>query len=150
MNGGSYMACRKIQMLLEVWDRISLKDQEDTFGRKKISGAAYGKVNENDSVDVKQLPNNSHVRVGKESGQQIFRRAFSYTDGLDQTTGNMNAGLMFISFQKNPEVQLFPMLKKLSQIDTLNEYTKHIGSALFAIPGGIRKGDYLAQSLLES
>ncbi|MGG5254109.1 iron uptake transporter deferrochelatase/peroxidase subunit [Neobacillus sp. SM06] len=149
MNGGSYMACRKIQMMLEVWDRSSFKNQEDTFGRKKSSGAAYGKLNEHDAVDVTQLPFNSHVRIAKETGQQIFRRAYSYTDGMDPTTGNLNAGLMFISYQKNPETQFIPMLRKLSQFDMLNEYTKHIGSALFAVPGGIRKGEYLAQRLLE-
>ncbi|KAB2328731.1 deferrochelatase/peroxidase EfeB [Cytobacillus depressus] len=150
MKNGTYMAFRKILMTLEIWDRTSLKSQEDTFGRKKMSGAAYGRVNEHDSVDLSQLPANSHVRLAKESGQQIFRRAYSYTDGIDQTTGHMSAGLAFISFQKNPEVQLIPMLKKLSQVDLLNEYTKHIGSAMFAIPGGINQGEYLAKNLLES
>lgn len=150
MTGGSYMAVRKIQMMLESWDRSSLKSQEDTFGRNKKTGAAYGKAKEHDSVDLSQLPRDSHTRVAKETGQEIFRRAYSYTEGMDPTTGNINAGLMFISYQKDPDTQFLPMLKKLSQVDRLNEYTKHIGSAMFAIPGGIRKGEYIAQNLLEA
>ncbi|MFS0780434.1 iron uptake transporter deferrochelatase/peroxidase subunit [Bacillus sp. 1P06AnD] len=150
MAGGTYMACRKIMMMIEMWDRTSLKSQEDTFGRKKLSGAGYGKVKEHDAVDTKQMPINAHTRVAKETGQQIYRRAYSYTDGIDQLTGNMDSGLMFICFQKDPSMQFVPMLKKLAESDALNEYIKHIGSGLFACPKGIRKGTYLAQDLFES
>ena len=51
MMGGTYMAYRKIRMLLEVWDRSSLQDQEDTFGRHKESGAAYGMKDEFDTAN---------------------------------------------------------------------------------------------------
>jgi deferrochelatase/peroxidase EfeB len=149
LKGGTYMAYRKIRMFLEVWDRSSLKDQEDTFGRKKLSGAPYGKVHEHDEVDMAKLPTDSHVRLTHSTGQKIFRRAYSYTDGIDQKTGNVKAGLLFISFQANPDKQLIPMLRLLSRKDALNEYTKHIGSALFACPRGVRQGEYIAQSLLE-
>ncbi|RDI45918.1 iron uptake transporter deferrochelatase/peroxidase subunit [Falsibacillus pallidus] len=149
MIGGTYMAIRKIKMFLEVWDRSSLKDQEDTFGRKKDSGAAYGNVKEHQEVNAEKLPANSHVRLAKSMKQEIFRRGYSYTDGIDQKTGSINAGLFFISFQQNPDKQFIPMLKLMSQKDKLNEYTKHIGSALFACPGGIKKGQYMAQGILE-
>ncbi|XYJ24008.1 hypothetical protein ACSE3M_09140 [Bacillus velezensis] len=42
MTGGTYMAFRKIKMFLDIWDRSSLKEQEDTFGRVKSSGAPFG------------------------------------------------------------------------------------------------------------
>ncbi|SDM84494.1 deferrochelatase/peroxidase EfeB [Fictibacillus solisalsi] len=150
MNGGSYMAFRKIKMFLEVWDRSSLKDQEDTFGRKKESGAPYGKINEHDKVNPIQMPPDSHTAIAKRTGQQIYRRAYSYTDGVDPKTGYVDAGLLFISYQKNPAEQFIPMLKKMSKADKLNEYTQHIGSAMFAMPRGIKKGEYIGQPLFDS
>ncbi len=150
MHGGSYMAFRKIKMFLEVWDRSSLKDQEDTFGRKKESGAPYGKINEHDKVNPMQMPPDAHTAIAKRSGQQMYRRAYSYTDGVDSKTGYVDAGLMFISYQKNPDEQFVPMLKMMSKADKLNEYTQHIGSALFAVPRGIKKGEYIGQPLFSN
>ncbi|MBE6183906.1 MAG: deferrochelatase/peroxidase EfeB [Bacillus sp. (in: Bacteria)] len=149
MQNGSYLGYRKIQMLIEIWDRSSLQDQEDTFGRKKASGAAYGKKHEFDPVNVKKMPADAHVRLAKETGQQIHRRAYSYTLGMDSKTGTVNAGLLFICFTQNPEKQMIPMLKVLGEKDALNEYTKHIGSAMFACPGGLKQGMYFGQTILE-
>jgi deferrochelatase/peroxidase EfeB len=150
MRGGTYMAYRKVRMLLEVWDRSSLTDQEDTFGRHKESGAPYGKVGEYASVDASKMPIGAHVRLAKEAGTQIHRRAYSFTDGIDPRTGNVNAGLLFISFQRNPDEQFIPLLRLMQSKDALNEYTSHVASGLFACPGGIREGQYIGQSILES
>lgn len=150
MRGGTYMAYRKVRMFLEVWDRSSLADQEDTFGRYKESGAAYGTKGEFDKPDPSKMPIASHVRLAKESKQLIHRRGYSYTDGVDPRTGNVNAGLLFISYQRNPDEQLLPMLKLMQSKDALNEYVSHIASGLFACPGGLREGQYIGQSILES
>lgn len=150
LQGGSYMAYRKIRMLLEVWDRSSLTDQQDTFGRFKESGAAYGKKGEFDTPDPSLMPVGSHVRLAKESKQLIHRRGYSYTDGVDPRTGNVNAGLLFISYQRNPDEQLIPMLKLMQSQDLLNEYILHVGSGLFACPGGLREGQYIGQNILEA
>lgn len=150
MTGGTYMAFRKIKMFLDIWDRSSLKEQEDTFGRVKSSGAPFGQKKENDPVKLNQIPADSHVSVAKSTGRQILRRAFSYTDGIDPKTGYVDAGLLFICFQKDPDRQFVPMLKALAAKDALNEYTQTIGSSLFACPGGCKKGEYIAQRLLES
>nr|WP_281367818.1 Dyp-type peroxidase [Saccharibacillus deserti] len=149
MRGGSYLAYRKIRMLLEVWDRSSLKDQEDTFGRHKDSGAAYGRSGEFDAVSPAELPADSHVRLAKQDGAQMHRRAYSYTGGIDARTGNVDAGLLFLSYQRNPDKQFVPMLRLMSRTDKLNEYTSHIASGLFACPGGWKPGEYVGQRLLE-
>lgn len=149
MKGGSYMAYRKIRMLLEVWDRSSLKAQEDTFGRAKVSGAAYGAEGEFDPVQTSALPPTSHVALAKQSGQAIHRRAYSYTGAIDPRTGQLDAGLLFLSYQRNPQEQFIPMLRLMQSNDKLNEYTQHIGSAMYACPGGIVEGQYIGQALLE-
>ncbi|MCR8657597.1 iron uptake transporter deferrochelatase/peroxidase subunit [Paenibacillus endoradicis] len=149
MQGGTYLAYRKISMLLEVWDRSSLTDQEDTFGRYKESGAPYSKNAEFDMVNTAALPLNSHVRLAKESKQLIHRRAYSYTDGIDARTGNVNAGLLFISYQKNPEKQFIPMLRMMQNQDLLNEYAVHIASGMYACPAGLKEGQYIGQAILE-
>ena len=46
------MVVRRIRMLLEVWDRSTLADQEATIGRVKGSGAPIGKNREHDVVDL--------------------------------------------------------------------------------------------------
>lgn len=114
---------------------------------KKISGAAYGNLGEFDQVDLQKFPEDAHVRLAKSTGKEIFRRPYSYTDHVDPTTGQAQDGLLFLSFQKNPQASFLPMLQLLSKKDALNEYTQHIGSALFACPHGIKPGDYLAHDL---
>ncbi|XYJ24237.1 Dyp-type peroxidase [Bacillus velezensis] len=74
--------------------------------------------------------------------RQILRRAFSYTDGIDPKTGYVDAGLLFICFQKDPDRQFVPMLKALAAKDALNEYTQTIGSSLFACPGAVKRRIY--------
>ncbi len=113
-------------------------------------GRAFRTKKETDPVKLNQIPADSHVSVAKSTGRQILRRAFSYTDGIDPKTGYVDAGLLFICFQKDPDRQFVPMLKALAAKDALNEYTQTIGSSLFACPGGCKKGEYIAQRLLES
>jgi deferrochelatase/peroxidase EfeB len=38
---------------------------------------------------------------------------------------------------------------RLGAHDALNEYIKHVGSGLWAVPGGIRPGGYVGQALFE-
>ncbi|EAD2660493.1 deferrochelatase/peroxidase EfeB [Listeria monocytogenes] len=148
MRNGSYLGYRKIQMLIEIWDRSSLLDQEDTFGRKKVSGAPYHKKHEHDKVDPSKLPADSHVRLAKDTKQQMHRRAYSYTNGIDKSTGTIDAGLLFICFTQNPAKQFLPMLSIMGKMDKLNEYTVPIGSAMFACQGGLAPGEVFGEKLL--
>ena len=42
-----------------------------------------------------------------------------------------------------------PIQRSLGSSDALNEYIKHTSSAVFAVPGGVRPGGYVAQGLFE-
>lgn len=153
---GTYLVVRRIQMYIEVWDRSTLKDQEETFGRYRDSGAPLGKKTEFDSVDLKLkdekgkfvIPETSHVRQAKGDGKQVMlRRPYSYTNGMDIKTGSFDAGLLFISFQRKPSKQFIPVQERLAKMDKLNEYTVHRGSAIFACLPGISKGGFIGDTL---
>ena len=156
MKNGTYLIVRRVQMHLETWDRTSLREQENTFGRHRDSGAPFGAVDEFDPVDLELkddkgnlvIPEDCHVRLAKEVGEEIYRRAFSYANGIDPRTGQFDAGLLFISFQKDPQ-QFIKVQKNLGTKDKLNEYITHVGSGLFAILPGVEEGGYLGQSLFE-
>lgn len=157
MQGGSYLVARIIQMHLETWDRTSLKDQEATFGRQRDSGAPIGKQKEFDSFDVEEkdingayiIPDTSHVHLARKSGTQMLRRSFSYASGVLTKTGTHDAGLLFISFQKDP-AQFIKVQNSLGRMDKMNEYITHRGSALFACFPGVQKGSYLGEALFNA
>ena len=46
------------------------------------------------------------------------------------------AGLIFVAFQKDPDVQFTPVQQRLDEIDRLNEWTTAIGSAVYWIAPG--------------
>jgi deferrochelatase/peroxidase EfeB len=158
MRGGSYMVTRRIRMLLEVWDRSSLEDQEQTIGRRKYSGAPLGESDEFDPLDLDAerdgqpvIPADAHVRLASpqvNSGERILRRGYSFTDGVDESLGELEAGLFFIAFQRDPEKQFVAIQRRLGSHDALNEYISHVGSAIFAVPPGARPGGYVGETLL--
>jgi deferrochelatase/peroxidase EfeB len=157
MRGGTYMVTRRIRMLLEVWDRASLQDQERTIGRHKYSGAPLGGGEEFEPLPLEAqrnghpvIPVDAHVRLAsakENDGARILRRGYSFTDGVDESLGELEAGLFFISFQRDPE-QFVAIQRRLGSLDALNEYIKHVGSALFAVPPGASPGGYVGASLL--
>ncbi|WP_420539292.1 iron uptake transporter deferrochelatase/peroxidase subunit [Paenibacillus polymyxa] len=156
MGDGSYMAVRRIRMRVEVWDRSTLGDQEDTFGRHRSSGAPLGKSKEFDKLDLaatspegKPLtPPTSHVALAHGDGSiNILRRSYSYSSGLDKQTGQLDAGLLFISYQRDLFKQFVHIQEKLARNDKLNEYIVHKGSAVFACFPGVSQGGYIGDTL---
>ena len=80
--------------------------------------------------------------------QKILRRGYSYTDGIDSTTGLLDAGLFFIAFQQDPHRQFVTIQRQLGRHDLLNEYIRHTGSAVFAVPPGLSAaGDWWGKQL---
>ncbi len=159
MAGGTYLVARRIRMLIEVWDRVSLGEQEASIGRHKYSGAPIGKEGEFDPVDLEAREENgeplitadAHVRLARQSEEEkIFRRGYSFTDGFDAERGQLDAGLFFISFQRDPHKQFIPLQERLAANDRLNEYIRHTASALFACPPGARQGGYVGETLFAS
>lgn len=147
MDGGSYLVTRKIRMMIETWDRTSLVEQEAIVGRAKGSGAPLGRADEFDEPDFAVLgadgepviPEVAHVRLAhptQNNGIRLLRRGYNFVDGSDGL-GRLNAGLFFISYQRDPHKQFVPVQTQLARHDIMNEYIRHVSSGLFACPPGV-------------
>lgn len=160
MRGGSYLVSRRIRMLIEAWDRTFLQEQENVFGRTKDTGAPIGGDHEMDDIDLDAtgpdgnplIPVDAHIRLASPEvnrAERILRRGYSFTDGFDYTRGQLDAGLFFIAFQRDPREQFVPLQTRLGNNDRLNEYILHTSSGLFAVPAGIRdEGGYFGDGLI--
>ncbi|MFG2417429.1 iron uptake transporter deferrochelatase/peroxidase subunit, partial [Streptomyces goshikiensis] len=143
MTGGSYLVARRIRMHIETWDRTPLQEQEDIFGRDKAEGAPVGKPREHDAPFLKAMKPDAHVRLAhpdSNDGATILRRGYSFTDGTDGL-GRLDAGLFFLAYQRDVRKGFVRIQRALSKSDSLNEYIQHVGSAVFAVPPGVRDTD---------
>jgi deferrochelatase/peroxidase EfeB len=157
MAGGSYLIARRIQILFDVWDATSLEGQERAIGRKKASGAPLGSQEEHDVVDlaaksngVPTIPTDAHIRLAHpeyNDGRRILRRGYSYSEPSESGSGQIDAGLFFICFQRDPQRQFVPLQRRLAASDALNRHVLHTASAIFACPPGAKPGEFIGEGL---
>ncbi|MGW0765887.1 iron uptake transporter deferrochelatase/peroxidase subunit [Streptomyces sp. NPDC002676] len=159
MANGSYAVVRRIRMLLDDWEKLSLAAQEAVIGRRKDNGAPLSGGGETTAMDLEKtdakgqyvVPLNAHARISRpdrNGGAAMLRRPFSYHDGID-ADGTPDAGLLFICWQADPLRGFVPVQRKLDRGDALSEFVRHEASGLFAVPGGAAEGEYVGQRLLE-
>ena len=91
---------------------------------------------------------NSTPRHVEEICEAILRRGYSFSDGLDPSTGELDVGLFFLCFQRDPRTQFVPVQRRLASSDALSRYVVHTSSALFACPPGLGGGDDWGTALL--
>ncbi|MET7696285.1 iron uptake transporter deferrochelatase/peroxidase subunit [Streptomyces sp. NPDC005485] len=159
MAGGSYAVVRRIRMLLDDWEKLSGKAQEDVIGRKKSDGAPLSGGTETTPMDLEKtgadnkliVPIDAHSRITRpdqNGGAAMLRRPFSFHDGID-ADGVPDAGLLFVCWQADPVRGFVPVQRKLDRGDALSRFIRHESSGLFAVPGGAAQGEYVGQRLLE-
>ncbi len=64
--------------------------------------------------------------------------------------GNLlyDAGLFFVSYQRDPRSGFIKIFENMAKLDALNQFTTHTGSGLFACPAGVRcEGEFIGQRL---
>ncbi|MCU1748011.1 iron uptake transporter deferrochelatase/peroxidase subunit [Pseudomonas sp. 6D_7.1_Bac1] len=169
MKEGSYVVVRRIRIALEHWDKTELGFQEEVVGRYKANGAPLGKAHEFDPLDLNAedkdgnpvIPANAHARLSsaaQNDGAQILRRAYSYNDGVGFYAERwppwrqgimLDAGLFFIAYQRDPRTGFIKLNKKLATEDIMNQFTTHVGSAIFACPPGVTEGSFIGAKLFE-
>ena len=159
LAGGSYLVARRINMRIEVWDRQPLEDQESFIGRTKDSGAPLSGGTEFTEPDFSMpghdgpvIPVDSHVRLVHpdfNDGVRLLRRGYNFVDGSTDL-GVLDAGLFFLAYVRDPDTHFVPVQTKMAANDAMMEYLKVTGSALFAVPSGIRPGEYVGQALFDA
>ncbi|WJV57819.1 iron uptake transporter deferrochelatase/peroxidase subunit [Pectobacteriaceae bacterium C111] len=153
---GCYQVVRKIKMHIENWDTDRVSDQNNIFGRHKVSGAPLSGEKEFDTPDFDKtdsegnliIPAKSHISLAaheNNQGTKILRRSYNYTDGLNNMA-QLDAGLLFISYQKDP-AQFEKLQTKLGASDAMNEYISHIGSGIFFVPPAPKEGSYIGAEM---
>ena len=72
----------------------------------------------------------------------------SFIDAIDPVARELDAGLFFICFQKDPRKQFILIQRALSERDALVQYLEPTGSAIFACPRGVAAGHRWGHGLL--
>ncbi|WP_158812653.1 iron uptake transporter deferrochelatase/peroxidase subunit [Methylocapsa sp. S129] len=170
MRGGSYLVVRRARIALEHWDRVQVAFQEQTFGRKKLSGAPLGADGEFDPIDLDAkdpdgnpvVPENSHVRLAHQAsleGSRVLRRSYSYNDGANITAERwppwrqgmeFDAGLIFMCYQRDLRTGFIKIFERMSRFDMMNQFVTNTGGGHFACPAGAAKGEFIGQRLFEA
>ena len=142
LRGGTYMVTRRIRMLIEVWDRASLDDQEQTIGRRKESGAPFGRKDEFDPVSLSRTPaRRAHPPGGAERERRsphppprllVHRR-------MDVELGQLDAGLFFISYQNDP-ASFVELQRRLARVGRAQRVHQAHGQRALRLPAGNAAG----------
>ena len=154
--GGTQLVFRRIAMQLNTWDMLGVPAKEEVIGRRLADGSPLTGSAESDVPDLnarhpnglKVIPDFAHIRRAAPAapGERIFRRPFSY-EGRLEPDGTPRVGLLWSAYQRSIEQQFLPIQRRLEELDLLNKWTTPVGSAVFAIPGGVRPGEVLAEAL---
>lgn len=158
--GGSCFCMRKIHQMMEVWDEISLSEQEVITGRDKVEGAPLSGGTEFTEPDFSARDEDGNLMIAPDShvatvhpdnngGRRMLRRGYNYIEGNNEL-GRLVGGLVFIAFVRNPETNFIPILAKMST-DQMTEYLQHQATGLWIVPPGITgTQEYIGQQLFEA
>lgn len=153
--GGTLLVLRRIEMDLDGWDQLGTNTKEEVIGRRLSNGAPLTGEREEDFPDLaarhpsglKVIPDFAHIRrAAPIEGERIFRRPFSYSAGVSES-GEAKVGLLWTAYQRDIRLQYLPIQRRLEELDLLNSWTTPIGSAEFAIAGGVEPGKIIAERL---
>ncbi len=155
MTGGTTMVLRRIRFGMDDWDKMSENVKGKVIGRDLESGDPLSGGDSKTPMDFQAMDpdgdepaigENAHARLAfTDNNQGIVRRGYNYDDGM--AAGARDVGLIFVSFQA--EIERYLRIQEvLAGVDSLNQWTTPIGSALFVVPPGAKEGGWIGETIL--
>lgn len=165
LNNSCIMVVRRIALDLNNWEELDTDERSMVIGRDYHTGAPLsGGDSEFDEEDMDAVDDSgeylihrqSHLALSREQdgrpSDALRRRAFAYEDQPGEPGfpfEGPNVGLVWVAFQKNPDNQFSAIQARLDRGDLLNEWNRHIGSAVYWIAPGTTPDSYWGQELIE-
>ncbi|WP_305094081.1 Dyp-type peroxidase [Prescottella sp. R16] len=157
MAGGTSIVIRRIHLDLDGWDELDTPVRDEVMGRRQSTGAPLTGESEFDAPDfgavnaggLPIIPEFSHIARARPMAvdERFLRRGYNYDEHPDGT-GISDSGLIFTTYQADVTRQYLPVQQRLADGDMFNRWSTPIGSAVFAIPPGVRAGEYVGQGVL--
>lgn len=126
--GGSYLHVQRYEHDLSAWQRLSLKQQEDAYGRTKADNIEYPGDKKSPHAHTKR------TSLKREDGSsiEILRHSMPYGD-------TQRKGLVFVSVCRTPEhfeLMLESMVAgdEAGRADRILEFTRAVTGAAFFVP----------------
>lgn len=162
-HGGTAMVVRRVFLNMDTWEILDRNSREVAMGRDLAEGAPLSGADEFDEPDFAATDHTglpvidpaSHIaraRAPETNPEQVIRRRpFNYdlppdpelsqameTEGVPVLS---NSGQVFICFQRDPLRQFVPIQQRLDEMDRLNQWISHIGSAVYVLPPGVSRSE---------
>lgn len=152
-DGGTCMIVRRIAFDMPEWESVDRNTREIAMGRTIGEGGPLSGGGEFEEADLTatgsdglpMIDTHSHVGLAAPrngDAERMLRRAYNYDLPVTDPLGDAglvelsDTGMIFISFQQDPETSFIPVQRRLAEGDRLNEWIDHVGSAVFHVPGG--------------
>jgi len=155
LAGGSQLVLRRIRIDMAAWDDLEVDAKELAFGRRVADGSPLNGTEESDSVDRAAVDAQGFTIIAPQAhaaraqartaGERMIRRPYNYA--FDTETG-VEEGLLFAAYQADLGTAFVPVQRRLAELDALNTWTTHIGSASYAVPPGAKEGSFVGDTLL--
>ncbi|WP_404286610.1 Dyp-type peroxidase [Glutamicibacter arilaitensis] len=150
ITGGTTLVLRRIEMNLDKWDEVDRAGRDFALGRRQSDGSPLSGTKSTDPVDLQALDASglpaiaAHAHIARAkpetADEVLWRRGYNYHE-------TQSSGLLFASYQREPARSFIPVQRRLAQVDALNEWITHVGSALYAILPGVAEGRYLGEEV---